>query len=95
MLENGTSILNHKISIFDMKKVIVYSTESCMFCVDAKEFLKKHKIPFKDINVNKDRKAAAEMIQKSGQTGVPVIDVDGEIITGFDVEKIKKALNLK
>jgi len=76
-------------------KVIVYSTESCPFCVDAKNFLKKNKIPFKDINVNKDKKAAAEMIQKSGQTGVPVIDVDGEIITGFDQEKLKKALKLK
>ena len=78
-----------------MVKVIVYSTESCPFCVDAKDFLKKNKIKFEDINVNKDKKAAREMIQKSGQTGVPVIDVDGEIITGFDVPKIKKALNLK
>jgi glutaredoxin-like YruB-family protein len=76
-------------------KIIVYSTENCPFCVDAKDFLKKNKIAFKDINVNKDRKAAREMIQKSGQTGVPVIDVDGEIIIGFDQDKLKKALKLK
>ena len=76
-------------------KVKVYSTESCPFCVDAKDFLKKNKIKFEDINVNKDRKAAMEMIQKSGQSGVPVIDVDGEIIIGFDANKLKKALKLK
>ena len=76
-------------------KVIVYSTESCPFCVDTKDFLKKNKIAFKDINVNKDKKAAMEMIQKSGQTGVPVIDIEGEIIIGFDENKLKKALKLR
>ena len=76
-------------------KVKIYSTDSCPFCVDAKDFLKKNKIKFEDVNVNKDKKAAIEMIHKSGQTGVPVIDVDGEIIIGFDVPKLKKALNIK
>jgi len=76
-------------------KIKVYSTENCPFCVDAKDFLKKNKIKFEDINVNKNKKAAMEMIKKSGQTGVPVIDVDGEIITGLDVPKLKKALKLK
>ena len=78
-----------------MAKVKVYSTENCPFCVDAKDFLKKNKIKFEDVNVNKDKKAAMEMIQKSGQTGVPVIDVDGEIIIGFDAKKIKAALKIK
>jgi len=61
----------------------------------AKDFLKKNKIKFKEFNVNEDRKAALEMIQKSGQTGVPVVDVDGKIIKGFDTKKIKEALNIK
>ena len=78
-----------------MAKVIVYSTESCPFCDMAKDFLKKNKIKFKEFNVNEDRKAALEMIQKSGQTGVPVVDVDGKIIKGFDTKKIKEALNIK
>jgi len=77
-----------------MKKVMVYSTSTCPFCVQAKDFLKKMKVPFEDINVNEDRKAAMEMIQKSGQTGVPVLDIDGEVITGFDLKKIKKALKI-
>jgi len=78
-----------------MAKVKVYTTQSCPFCVDAKDFLKKHKIKFEEVDVNKDKKAAMEMIQKSGQNGVPVIEIDSEIIIGFDKEKIKKALNLK
>ena len=78
-----------------MAKVKVYSTSTCYFCVKLKEFLHQHKIPFENIDVNEDRKAAAEMIKKSGQTGVPVLDINGEIIIGFDQPKIKKALKLK
>ena len=77
------------------KKVKVYSTSTCPFCDQAKEFLKKLKVPFESIDVNEDRKAAMEMIKKSGQTGVPVLDIDGEIITGFDQPKIMKALKDK
>jgi len=61
----------------------------------AKAFLEENKIPFEDINVENDPKAAKDMIEKSGQTGVPVIDVDGQIIVGFDRDKLKKALKLK
>ncbi len=77
-----------------MKKVIIYSTPTCHFCHMAKEFLKEHKIEFEDIDVSKDQSKAQEMIEKSGQMGVPVIDIDGTIITGFDKEAIKKALKL-
>lgn len=60
----------------------------------AKEFLKQNKIKFEDIDVSKDQAKAQEMIEKSGQIGVPVIDIYGTIITGFDKEAIKKALKL-
>jgi glutaredoxin-like YruB-family protein len=76
-------------------KVKVYSTQTCPFCDMAKDFLRKNKIKFTDVNVNEDKKAAAEMIRKTGQTGVPVIDVDGEIVKGFDEVKLKKLLKLK
>ena len=76
-------------------KVKVYSTQACPFCQDAKDFLKKNKIKFEKVDVNEDRKAALEMISKSKQTGVPVIEIGKEIIVGFDVPKIKKALKLK
>ncbi|HLC55602.1 MAG TPA: glutaredoxin domain-containing protein [Candidatus Nanoarchaeia archaeon] len=76
------------------KKVKVYSTPVCPWCHKAKEFLKEHHIPFTDINVAEDSKAAQEMTEKSGQMGVPVIDVDGTIIVGYDVGALKKALSL-
>jgi glutaredoxin 3 len=75
--------------------VTVYSTKTCPWCAKTKEFLKKNKVKFKEIDVGADQKAAQEMIKKSGQTGVPVIDANGTIITGFDEAKLKKALKLK
>jgi glutaredoxin len=61
----------------------------------AKEFLKEKKIPFEDVNVQEDQKAAKEMIEKSGQVGVPVIEIDGQMVIGFDVNKIKELLRLE
>lgn len=76
------------------KSVTVYSTPTCPFCVRAKQFLKENKVAFKDIDVSVDQAKADEMIKKSGQMGVPVIDIDGQIIVGFDKEEIKSALGL-
>lgn len=76
------------------KKVKIYSTPTCPFCMMAKKFLKENNIDFEDIDVSTDQAKAQEMVQKSGQMAVPVIDIDGEIIVGFDKEKIRKALGL-
>ena len=76
------------------KKVIVYSTPTCPYCVYAKDFLKENNVEFEDIDVSKDQAKAKEMVEKSGQMGVPVLDIGGEIIVGFDKERIKKALGL-
>jgi len=76
------------------KKVIVYSTSTCPYCVGVKQFLKGHSIEFEDIDVGIDQQKGQEMIQKSGQMGVPVVDIDGEIIVGFDKAKIQTALGL-
>ena len=76
------------------KKVKIYSTPTCPFCMMAKKFLKENNIDFEDIDVSADQTKAEEMVQKTGQMAVPVIDIDGEIIVGFDKEKIKKALGL-
>jgi len=75
-----------------MKKIKVYSTPTCPYCVMAKDFFKQEKIEFEDINVAEDKTAADEMVKKSGQMGVPVIDIDGKIIIGFDKEKVEQAL---
>lgn len=75
-------------------KVTIYSTPTCPFCLRTKDFLKQNNIAFEDIDVSSDEAKAEEMVQKSGQMGVPVLDIDGEIILGFDKEAISKALNL-
>ena len=74
--------------------VKVYSTPTCPWCKKTKEFLKENKVSFKNIDVSKDKKAAAEMLELSGQSGVPVTDANGTIIVGFDEGKLKKALKL-
>ncbi|MCD6284074.1 glutathione S-transferase N-terminal domain-containing protein [bacterium] len=72
----------------------VYSTPMCPYCYTLKEFLKENGFEFEDIDVSKDKKSLDEMVEKSGQMGVPVIEIDGEIITGFDKEKICKKLKI-
>jgi len=76
------------------KQVKIYSTPACPYCIRAKQFLKDSNIQFEDTDVSSNQQAAEEMIQKSGQMGVPVLDIDGEIIVGFDKERIKQALGL-
>ena len=77
-----------------MAKVTVYSTPTCPHCVHAKEFLKEKDVDFEDIDVSADREKAKEMVEKSGQMGVPVIDVDGKIIVGFDQGKLQELLGM-
>lgn len=77
-----------------MKKVIVYSTSTCPYCRMVKDFLKENNIDFEDYDVGQDREKLEEMIRKSEQMGVPVVDIEGEIIVGFDRERIKAALGL-
>jgi glutaredoxin-like YruB-family protein len=76
------------------KKVLVYSTPTCPYCIQAKKFLSDNKISFTNFDVSSDQDRAQEMIKKSGQMGVPVLDIEGEIIVGFDREKIKNALGV-
>ena len=74
--------------------VKVYSTSTCHYCVMTKEFLKKNNIKFENIDVGVNREAVKEMMDKSGQMGVPVLDIHGQIIVGFDKDAISKALGL-
>ena len=73
-------------------KVIVYSTPSCPYCVYAKEYFKENNVAFDDVDVTKDRSKAQEMVTKSGQMGVPVIDIDGNILVGFQPEAFEQLL---
>ncbi len=73
----------------------VYSTPSCPYCITLKKFLKEKGAEFKDIDVSQDEKELKEMIDKSGQMGVPVVEIDGKIVVGFDRDKILELLNIK
>ena len=72
--------------------VTVYSTSTCPWCARTKAFLKEKGVKFKDVNVERDEKAAQEMIKKSGQMGVPVIDFNGKIIVGFDQSALEREI---
>jgi len=78
-----------------MSKIIIYSTPSCPYCILAKEFFKKNDIEYIDYNVAEDIEKREEMIKKSGQMGVPVIDINGEIIIGFDKPRLSELLKIK
>jgi len=75
------------------KKVIIYSTPTCPYCKMAKDYLSRKEIPYIDINVAQDKEKAKEMIDKSGQMGVPVIIIDGEIVVGFNQALLDKLLS--
>ena len=74
--------------------VLVYTTPTCPHCRSAKRFLTERRIPFREIDVTRSSQAAAELQRKSGQTGVPVIDVNGRLIVGFDQARLVRALGL-
>ena len=76
------------------KNVTVYSTSTCPWCLRTKQFLKENNITFQELDVSSNQQAQEEMVRKSGQMGVPVLDINGEIIVGFDKEKIKTALGI-
>ncbi len=77
-----------------MSKVIIYSTPTCAYCQMVKKFFKKNDIEYKEKNITEDKEAAKEMMEKSGQMGVPVVDIDDQIVVGFNKDKLKKLLEI-
>jgi glutaredoxin-like YruB-family protein len=76
-------------------KIIIYSTENCKFCHMLKDYLTEKGFKYEDIDVGKDGEQANIAKEKSGQLGVPVTDIDGHIIIGYDVEAVDELLNIK
>ena len=76
-------------------RVIVFSTPTCAFCNAAKSYFKQKGVTFRDVDVSRDPAAARDMVRRSGQQGVPVIDIGGKIVVGFDRNKINQLLGLK
>lgn len=78
-----------------MQKITIYTTQTCAYCKMAKAFFKENNVSYDEKDVTVDDKAREEMIQKSGSMTVPVIDVDGQIIVGFDKPALEKLIGLK
>ncbi len=78
----------------EFPKIKVYSTPMCVYCVTLKRFFEEREIEFEEIDVSSNNLAAKEMVQKSGQMGVPVVEIGKEIVIGFDRDKIIKLLNI-
>ncbi len=79
----------------DMKNITIYSTPTCTYCNHAKDFLKKGGVAYTEYNVASDLEKRKEMIEKTGQMGVPVIDVDGQVMIGFDKETLASLVGIK
>lgn len=77
-----------------MKKVIVYSTPTCIYCQMLKDWLKQNSVPFTAYDLSRDVERREEVIKKTGQMAVPVIEIDDEIIIGFDKKKLSELLGL-
>jgi glutaredoxin-like YruB-family protein len=75
-------------------RVIVFSTPTCSYCNMAKQYFRQHRIRFKDVDVSRDQAAARDLVRRSGQMGVPVIDIGGRVIVGFDKPKINQMLGI-
>ncbi|KKR46362.1 MAG: Glutaredoxin-like protein, YruB-family [Parcubacteria group bacterium GW2011_GWB1_40_14] len=75
--------------------VKIYTTPICVYCKAAKQLFNEHNIQYQEINVIEDRNALNEMVARSGQLGVPVIEIDNNIVVGFNKPKIMELLNLK
>lgn len=76
------------------KRVIIFSTPTCGYCNMAKQYFRQHQIRFKDVDVSRDQTAARDLVRRTGQMGVPVIDIGGQLIVGFDKPKIDQLLNI-
>ena len=77
-----------------MPKIKIYTTPTCVYCKMAKKLFEDHNMPYEEYNVAEDERALEEMLKKSHQMGVPVIDIDGEIFVGFDRQGLARALKL-
>lgn len=78
-----------------MTKVVLFTTNSCSWCQRAKKYFKENRVPFKEVNVEKDQRAARDLVKKTGQMGVPVVKIGSKWIVGFDRPAIERELRRK
>ena len=76
-------------------RVVMFTTPTCTYCVAAKRYLRQNSIRFREVDVSRDQAAARDMMRRAGSMGVPVLDIGGRIVRGFDRPKIDELLNIK
>ena len=90
------SFLSHKAtSTGGSHRVVVFSSPTCVWCTRAKTYLRTQGVPFRDVDVSRDPAAARDLVRRTGQMGVPVVEIDGRPIVGFDQARIDAALGLR
>lgn len=75
-------------------RVLVFTTPTCPWCVRVKQYLAQRRVPFREIDVSRDAAAARDLVRRTGQMGVPVVEIDGKPIVGFDKSRIDRLLGL-
>lgn len=78
-----------------MKEVTIYTIPTCKYCKSVKKLLDELKVNYKDVDVSEDLEAQREMVEKSGQVGVPVVVIGDEVVVGYDRRKLKKKFEVK
>ncbi len=75
-------------------RVLVFTTPTCPWCTKVKSYLKQRRVPFREVDVSRDASAARDLVRRTGQMGVPVVEIDGRPIVGFDKPQIDRLLGL-
>lgn len=76
-------------------RVLVFTTPTCGWCVRVKSYLRERKVPFREVDVSRDERAARDLVRRTGQMGVPVVEIDGRPVVGFDKPQIDRLLGLQ
>lgn len=94
MLQDAAFFMQAQENGKQFKNVTVYSTTTCPWCNVLKDYLRKNRVPFQDLDISRDPQAAEELQRKSGQQGVPQTDIEGEIVVGFDQKRLNELLEI-
>ena len=94
LAENALYVAKARAEGREVKRVTVYSTPTCSWCNTLKSWLRKNKIPFTEVDVSRDERAAQDLVRRSGQQGVPQTDINGQIVVGFNQQRLKELLEV-
>ena len=94
IFENAVFKASSGVEVKPRRSIIVYTTPTCTWCNAVKRHLNEHGVEYREVDVSRDMKVAEEMVRKSGQQGVPQTDINGQVIVGFDKQRINTLLGI-